>query len=183
MSITHSKLREKLPSPQKRYRKSQLQKGLVRYEIQISEESKARFEEAVSAAADEYTLPYSAKARKAKARAQIFEEITAGIIHQFNELENRIENLKAEIKALSPSFFITDSTDNTPLPEAINTLPDNPKKLKQLLAKIYQESHQIKLTCVEYKRQAEQFEKLYDAVNNVNEELSKKLTSKALREE
>lgn len=179
MSITHSKIKENLPAYQKKYRKAQQKKGMVRYEIQISEESKSRFERAVSAVANEYTLPYSEKIRKAKARAQVFEEMTQGITHEFQALNEKINALKAEIQALSPSFFITDLTNNTPLPEAINTLPNDPKQLKQLLSKIYLESQQVKLSCAEYKRQADQFEKLYEAVNNLNEELIKKSKNKA----
>ncbi len=175
MSITDSKLRENYPSRQKKYRKTQRQKGLVRYEIQVTEESKARFEAAVSAAANDYTLPYSEKARKAKARTQIFEKITAGIIHQFKDLETKIESLKAEIRILSPSFFKMDLSNKISVPEAITALPDDPIFLKKILAKTYLEAQQAKLRAEECKQHADQFEKLYNAQYDYNKELESKI--------
>jgi hypothetical protein len=178
MSITNSKLKKNYLSRQKKYRTTQQQKGLVRYEIQVNEEVKNRFEKAVTAVANEYTLPYSEKTRKTKARAQIFNEITKGIIHRFTELETQIESQRTEIKALSPSFFAKD-LPNT-LPQAINTLDDNPQQLKTLLAKFYQENQQLQLKCLEYKRQSDQFEDLYNAQYNYNKELENELKNKNL---
>ncbi len=180
MSITNSKLKENYPSRQKKYRATQQQKGLVRYEIQVNEEVKNRFEKAVIAVANEYTLPYSEKTRKTKARAQVFNEITKGIIHRFTELETKIESQRTEIKALSPSFFIPNPAEKIPLSEAIAALPDNTEQLKKLLAKLHQENQQLKLSSKEYQRQADQFEQLYNALYTYNEQLENELKNKNL---
>jgi hypothetical protein len=79
---------------QKQYRKSQAQSGLIRYEIQIPAQTKHELEELVSAAAQEYPQPHSLKQREAKARAQIFTELTAQTRHEFFELKDRIACLE-----------------------------------------------------------------------------------------
>ena len=68
----------KHPHSQRKYRKSQSDKGLVRFELQISAKSKACFEAMVKVAADEYKDPFSERRRMAKARIQVFNEITQG---------------------------------------------------------------------------------------------------------
>lgn len=67
--------REK-PNWQEKYRSKQAQKGFVRYELQVPTEAKERFEELVSEVAEEYVEPYDKRQRLAKARAQVFEELT-----------------------------------------------------------------------------------------------------------
>ena len=47
----------------------------------------------VKAAADEYIEPYSEKQRMAKARVQIFDEITEDIRHEFFTLKNQVAAL------------------------------------------------------------------------------------------
>ena len=98
---------------QQDYRKKQSQKGMVRYEIQIPEKLKAELEQLASGAAEEIALPRSYKQRMTKARAQILDELTRGIRHEFFELKDRIKELQQQITALSPSFFKTDGQDNT----------------------------------------------------------------------
>ena len=71
------------PDKQKKYRKAQHNKGLVRFELQVSREAKDRFETLVGAAANEFEKPWDKRRRMAKARAQIFDEITDGICHDF----------------------------------------------------------------------------------------------------
>ncbi len=159
------------PNPQKKYRHTQARKGLVRYELQIPREAKAHFEALVKAAADEYSEPFSERQRKAKARIQIFQEITQGITHEFFTLKEQIEALKAQVAALSPSFFKNKVADKTPLPDAIQALPDAPHTLKSLLATLYKENQQLKQEANEYQRQAQQFEKLYNATSAYNDEL------------
>lgn len=159
---------------QKKYRQKQNTKGMARFEIQIPIETKARFDELVEAIADEYVQPFDIRRRIALARVQVFENITKGISHDFSHLKDKIESLREEIKALSPSFFKTE-TNKTPLPEAISALPDDPKTLKSLLAKLYQETQASKLAVVEYKRRAKQFEELYEASDRYNDELKQKL--------
>lgn len=160
---------------QKKYRKTQSRKGLVRFELQVSHESKQRFEAMVEAASEALETPWDPRQRMAKARAQIFDEITQGIMHEFTALQQQIEHLREEVKALSPSFFKTDLQDKTHLPEAIRSLPDDPKQLKNLLAKLHLAKQQALLAANQYKRQAEQYEQLYEASSNYNEELKRKL--------
>ena len=159
---------------QKKYRQKQNTKGMARFEIQIPVETKVRFDELVEAIADEYVQPFDIRRRIALARVQVFENITKGISHDFFHLKDRIESLREEIKALSPSFFKTE-TNKTPLPEAINALPDDSKILKALLARLYQETQASKLAVVEYKRRAKQFEDLYQASDRYNDELKQRL--------
>ncbi len=170
------KLRTK-PSQNKHkmYRTSQRKKGLVRYELQVDVQAKARFEELVQAAADEFEAPWDIRRRMAKARALVFDEVTSGVTHDFFALKEQIEALKEEIKILSPSFFKSDLSLKTPLPEAIRNLPDDSQQLKSLLAKLYTESQHAKLQATEYKRKADQFESLYNASSDYNDELKRKL--------
>ena len=160
---------------QQRYRRTQHQKGLVRFEIQVSADTKARFDEAVDAVADEFIKPWSERQRLAKARARVFDEMTQGIRHEFFTLKEQITTLKAEIKALSPSFFQTNDKLTTPLPEAISALPDDAQQLKRLLAGQFRELQQAKLDAQKYKQQAKQFEALYNAIYQQNEELEQQL--------
>ena len=162
------------PNYQKKYRQKQEAKGMARFEIQIPVETKAKFDELVEAVAEEYIRPHSKRQRIALARIQVFEEITKNITHEFFELKDKIISLKEEIKALSPNFFKT-KIDSTPLPEAINTLPDDPKQLKQLLAKLYQGLQAAKLSATEQKRRAKQFEALYSTASDYNDKLRTKL--------
>lgn len=168
------------PSAQKKNRKKQSQQGYVRFEMQIKAESKQRFEEMVSAAAAEYMEPYDKKRRMAKARREVFDQITQNLRHDFIALKNKIISLKDEVAALSPSFFKTDIADTTALPSAIGTLPDDPKMLKKILAKTFKESQQAKLECAEYKRRSEQYLDLYETADSYNEVLKKRLEEEGL---
>jgi hypothetical protein len=170
------------PKPQERYRSSQNKKGLVRYEIQVKAKSKQKFEELVAAAADEHQTPWSKRQRLAKAREEIFDQVTQGIKHDFYELKNQIEVLKQEITALSPSYFHTEPQNNIPLPQAIKSLPDDPQALKSLLAKIYKQLQDAKYQNIEYKRQADQYEKLYSTLYDENESLSARLEEQEAEE-
>ena len=163
------------PSPQKKYRKAQANKGLVRYEIQITEESRDRFEEMVRAVAAEYVEPFSEKRRAAKARIQIFEELTQDIVHEFFALKDQITALREQVNALAPSFFKASVNASTPLPDVIKSLPDDPAKLKQILFKVYSDLQKTKLSAAEYKRQSEQFLQLYELADKRVDELSLQL--------
>ncbi len=166
------------PNHQKKYRQKQAAKGLTRFEIQIPSKTKAKFDTLVETVAEEYIKPHSKKQRITLARIQVFEEITQGIQHDFFELQDQIEALKDEIRALSPQFFKTHTTYKTPLPEAILALPDDPKKLKSLLAKLYQDLQTAQLTATEQKRRAQQFEALYDTTSTHNDSLQAQLDIK-----
>lgn len=171
---------DKMPRPndQKKYRTSQSNKGLIRYELQVKERSKAQFETLVAAAAEEYSEPWSPRQRRAKARVQIFDDITQGITHDFTALQRQIRALKEEVAALSPTFFKSDAKDSTPLPEAIRALPDDTRQLKTLLARTYREAQQDKLDTKKYKRLSEQYRELYEVATNYNDELKSRLQKK-----
>jgi len=159
---------------QKKYRKNQSSKGLVRYEIQVEEKSKQKFEAVVKAAADEYTDPWDERQRMALARTQMFNKITEGTVHEFSELKRQIKALQDEVQALAPKFFAQKKT-SSPLPSAISSLPDDPEHLKILLAKIFSEGQQAKRQATEYKRRADQYEELYKVATNHSEELERRL--------
>lgn len=163
------------PNWQNKYRKAQHTKGLVRYELQVNVESKARFEELVEAASEEYAQPFDKRQRMAKARASLFDEVTRNVLHEFFELKDKIKRLRDEIKALSPTFFKTDEFDNVPLPESISALPDSPEKLKNLLARLYRESQRDKNSAMESKRKADQYLSLYETMSDYNDVLKKSL--------
>lgn len=163
----------KYQKAQKRYRKSQASKGLVRYEIQISQETKQKFEEMVKAIADEYAEPYSEIRRMALARKEVFDQITQGSLYEFHELKQRIKSLEEEIDALAPKFF-SERKDNSPLPSAIKALPDDSGHLKTLLSKFFSEGQQAKREAKEYKRRAEQYEELYRVVSDHCDELERR---------
>ena len=168
------------PSPQKKYRKAQANKGLVRYEIQITEESRDRFEEMVRGVAAEYVEPFSEKRRAAKARIQIFEELTQDIVHEFFALKDQITAISA--CPLPPSFFKASINASTPLPDVIKSLTDDPAKLKQILFKVYSDLQKTKLYEAEYKRQSEQFLQLYELADNRVDQLTNQLEKAGLKE-
>lgn len=163
---------------QKKYRIAQAHKGTVRFELQVQAESKARFEALVEAAAEEFEEPWDKRRRMALARAQVFDEITQDITHDFTALKHQIYALKKEVAALSPAFFKSTTQEATPLPEAIRALPDNPQELKALLARTYREAQQAKLATQKYKRLSEQYHELYEVATNYNDELKGRLQKK-----
>lgn len=165
----------KQPNHQKAYRQSQSNKGLVRYELQISAASKARFEESVTAAADEFDKPWDIRQRKAKARALLFDELTQGINHDFYVLKEEAKALRKEIKALSPSFFKDQLNPNQPIPEAIQALPDDPAQLKRLLSSLYSKAQQSKQNASKNEHLAKQYEELYNVSSQYCEELKQQL--------
>ena len=134
----------------------------------------------VQAVATEYVEPYSEPQRIAKARMQIFEQLTAGVLHEFFTLKDEITRLKEEIKALSPGFFQTQSGETIPIPEAIRNLPDDTKHLKLLLSKIFQQAQQAISAGKEYQRLSEQFQQLYEVANDYNEKLKNELENKGI---
>ena len=166
---------KKRPSRQHKYRQAQESKGLVRFELQLPSHIKKQFDQLVEKVADEYEEPWDKRQRVSQARTQLFEELTTDIRHEFSQLNQEIAHLKEEIKALSPTFFKTEKAEQTPIPEAIKSLPDDSTQLKQLLTKLYQELQTAKQAGLHYKRQATQFETLYEASSRYNEELQLKI--------
>ena len=129
----------------------------------------------VEAVSRELQEPWDTRQRTALARIQVFEEITQDISHDFTALTAEIAALKEEIKALSPTFFKSHTNEQIPIPEAIQSLPNEPDQLKQLITKLYQGLQAAKHSAHEYKRSASQFEALYEASSRYNEELKQKL--------
>lgn len=164
------------PNAQKKYRKKQANSGLVRYEIQVHNKTKQQFEQLVEVAAEEIPSPWSLRQRMAKARTRLFDEISKGVLHDFFELKEKIRGLRAEIAALAPTYFKSVDANEVPLPEAITALPDDPKKLKKLLAITHAETQQAKLNESESKRIADQYEALYNAQTTENERLKQHLS-------
>ena len=82
-------------------------------------------------------------------------DLVNGIQHEFFTLKDKISRLQSEIKALSPALF-SDVSITAPLPEAIQTLPDDPVLLKAMLAKHFCAAQEAKLSAERAKRQAEQ---------------------------
>jgi len=169
------------PNHQKKYRKNQLAKGLVRFEIQVKAATKAAFDKIVENVAEEYAQPFDKRKRVAKARAQVFDDLTKDIRHNFFELQDRIESMRNEIKALTPKYFKTDNINKSPLPEAISALPDDSVKLKQILAKLYIECQQAIAEKIKYKRRVEHAKNVEagkDEIIEIKEKDIAKLTEK-----
>jgi hypothetical protein len=123
---------------QRRYRKQQAKKKVVRLELQVDATLKQAFETMVAELAGDYTEPFNERGRKARARRELFEK---GITQQsilFEGCEARIDALKQELAAVSPQFFTSTQAQGRPLPQAIAVLPDTPDTLKSLLAEYYQ---------------------------------------------
>ena len=77
----------------------------------------------VECAAAEYDYPWSIRQRMAKARADVLDEMTQGLQHEFTSHKQHIAELKDEIKALSPSFFSKEaSLGQAHLPQAIASI-------------------------------------------------------------
>ena len=158
-------------SYQKDYRKKQQASGLVRYELQVPKRLKAVMEEMASEVAEEYASPRSLKQRMCKARAEVLQKATQNIRHEFFELKDRIRELTAQVTALSPSFFKTSEQDNTPIPDAISSLPDDPKQLKQLLARTYKDMQTAKVRLSQVESDSKRYLALYDLEMKESERL------------
>ena len=155
---------------EEKYRQSQKNKGVVRYQFQATQQSKEKFEQMATAIAAETAQPYDLRQRLAQARTQLFDDITQHTVHEFTVLTDKIATLTAEVQALSP-VFNPHSTTERPLPQTIADLPNDPKQLKVLLANLYQETQQAKQQVAKYQQQAQQYQDLYNTSENYNEQL------------
>ena len=161
----------KQPDRQKKYRRKQQASGLVRFEIQVSKKTKQQFDLLVNEVANEFPELWDIRQRQTKAKTRVFDEITQSIRHEFYSLKDQITALRAEIRAISPSFFTSDEDAKTQLPEAIYALPDDSAKLKQILAKTYKESQTVKQKNIELVRKNDQLNKLYQVSETRCEDL------------
>ncbi len=146
---------------QQTYRGRLATQGLVRYEVQISNETKEELDKLAPSIANEFA--HGSKQTKMKlAKKRLFEEFTADIKHEFFELKDRIERQEAIIKALSPTF--NTKTEDHPIPDSIHNLSNDPKVLKKIITKLHIENASLKVQKEEYKRRSEQYLKLYETV-------------------
>lgn len=159
------------PNRVKKCRDKMRAKGRRYYQFQVTESTFERFEKLVEARADEMVEPFDQRRREAKARTQLFDELTQEVIHQFFLKEEQIESLKNEISILSPSFFKSNNWDKTPLPAAIDTLPDDSIALKNYLATLHIESIKDKKAFAKSKTFNEKYRGLYEAQVKENERL------------
>ncbi len=166
-------LKQPEPNHQKTYRKKQASKGLVRYEVQIPQEVKSKIERLVEEIANEYDAPYDKRRRLARARAQLFTELTANTQHDFKQLKAQISALQAELSTMAPMFFMPKGEGDRPLPNAIAQLPDEPNALKQLIVKFYQEAKNATQELKAYKERATTYYNLYEALSDENDRLRK----------
>ena len=162
------------PNAQQKYRRAQTRKGFIRFELQVREETKKRFDQMVHTRAQELPSPWDPRARLAKARALLFDELTQQVAPRFENLIDEITQLKAEIEALSPQFN-AQNTANTAIPRPIAALEDNPQTLKQLLSQLYQENQTLKTQLNQCRRLSSQYEQLYEATARFNKDLQDKL--------
>lgn len=162
----------KKPNHQATYRRAQTQKGLIRFELQVSAHTKARFDQMVHALAADLPSPWDPRRRLAQARAQLFDTLTQHALPTFNALNQQLHALKAEVQALAPPFFKKTTTHNAQpveLPNAIAALPDDPHALKQQLAHLYTAHQKILRHATEQERRAKQYLALYEASQAYND--------------
>ena len=152
------------PNAQHKYRDKQTREGLVRYELQVHQDTKARFEAIVATIADELEQPYDRRRRLALARAKLLDDLVGGISHEFYTLKEQITVLKGEITALSPTFM-ANAGNNVSIPSIVQALPNEPQQLKQLLANSYHQQQSLQLQLKEIKRVTNQYKALYEAAS------------------
>ena len=161
---------------QKKYRKKQEDKGLSRLELQIPNTLKQKFDRMVDAVSDEYPFPNDKRRRVVLARARIFEEITQGLMHEFYALKEENDRLRAEIKILHPAFIKQHiNAPQAPIPDAIETLSDDPQALKQIMATLYLKLQQAKRAEAKLKEGCARNEKLNEVLEQYNDTLRTKL--------
>ena len=148
---------------QKIYRESLNKNGLVRYEVQISTQTKQTLDDMAKSISKEFATS-SDQTKMKLAKMRLFDEFASSVKHEFFELKDRVEKQEKMIEALSPTFNI--KTGDRPIPKSIENLTNDPHKLKQIIAEIHDERSSLKLQLEEYKRRAEQYLALYEAVSN-----------------
>lgn len=155
------------PNRQQTYRQTQNRKGLVRLEIQVSLETKKRFDEMVTMVANELEEPWDIRRRLAKARGLVFDEMTKGTIHHFDRLSQKIIALEEQLSLTSPTLSINaDNTSNQKINTKVESLPDDPMLLKQNLSKIYKLAVRAQLDANKYKNESERYLELYTLSQN-----------------
>ncbi len=102
----------------------------------------------------------------------MFKAVFAKTLISSISLKDRIQQLEAEIRALTPVFLKTDTSDTPVVPEVIQQLSDNPTTLKKTLTRIYQQaitSQQRAATLneelIHAKRSASRYQELTEQLN------------------
>ncbi len=148
----------KSPNWRKKYEEDQKALGRVKVNFWVDGEDYESFLTMAEAFAEEYAKPYDVKRRVAKAKLELFKKNIVGKTHDFFIQRDKIQSLKAQIRALTPNFFKTDDADRIPLPDAIKALPDDPKTLKLLLAKIFRDRQKLKILSTELQRRLDRYQ-------------------------
>lgn len=149
---------------QKTYREGLNKNGLVRYEVQISNETKQTLESLAKSISKEFAST-SEPTRMKLAKMRMFDEFANDIKHEFFELRDRIAKQEKMIEALSPTFYI--KTGERPIPKSVENLTDDPKELKKIIAELHSERASLKIQREEYQRRSEQYLALYEAVSEL----------------
>ena len=119
------------PNRQQAYRDKQDLLGVARLEIQVSLDTKKRFDELVKHVADDMQEPFDPRRRLAKARSLVFDEMTHDTIHYFDGLMLKIRQLEEKIALHSPTLSAEISTSSSDqLRHDVASLPDDPELLK-----------------------------------------------------
>ncbi len=163
--------------------------GVRRIEISLDATTAAHFEELVAAKTEDYPLDQDQRQRKRLAKTAVFKAVFAKTLTSFVSLKDRIQQLEAEIRALTPSFLQAEppGASETPVvPEVIQQLTDNPVTLKRTLARIYQQAlkaqHSLVTVSEELrlaKRSASRYQEITEQLNEKIIELEGRLTQQS----
>ncbi len=152
---------------QRTYRQKQQERDLVRLELQVEAKFKDLFDSLVRAKANDFPDQWAPQRRIAQARRQVLQDALATTQTSFIALTEQVQQLKAEIRALSPNFFKTDAPA-LPLPQAIANLPDDPDQLKKVLARLYQDLVTSRQAVNRLTESEKRYRELYEALDRAN---------------
>ncbi len=162
----------------KKSRQRQQAQGVSRIEILLDADYRALFDRLVEAKSQDFPVDLDQRRLLAKSKTAVFKEALTQTKTSFLTLTEQIARLKAEILALSPTFFKSDQDKQYPLPEAIAALPADPETLKPLLAQYYKASLVAQRQTKEAERLAKQYRELYETVDQENQRLREKCATK-----
>jgi hypothetical protein len=150
-----------------KYRGSQSNKGLIRFEIQVQRSIKEDFDKMAHDLAEQYDEPWDIRQRLSKAKTQLFEEFTNNIKHEFTALKEKNKIAEDKIAFLTqslPDFSNAPTLLN--IDHRISSLPDDSKSLKNVIERMYRQLQKSALEAEAYKRKAHQYIELYEALQD-----------------